>query len=127
MFTKFVESRAPVYALYKPSKGKRHQDFLLNPDEIVVVGSNSSRRATDEELYKDFGLIRCEDDYGQQIAGLEQVDPNLKVLRPSSSNLMPAPAVASTTSVLASATDDVITSERLSNFDGTNSTQQTPT
>ena len=91
-----------------------------------MVGSNSIRRATDEELRKDFGLIRCEDDYGQEIAELERVDLNLKVLRPSSSNLMPAPAVASTMSVFASATDDVTTSERLSNFDGTNFIQQTP-
>lgn len=104
----------------------RKRDFLLNPDEIVVVGSNSSRRPTDEELRKIFGLIRCEDDCGQEIADLEQVEPNMRVLRPSSSSLMPAPAIASTTSVSASVTDDVTTSARLSNFDSTNFPQQTP-
>lgn len=35
---------------------------LLDPGEIVVDTGNSSRRATDEELLEDFGLIKCEDD-----------------------------------------------------------------
>lgn len=109
------EEEVQYQELYDPANGMRKRDFLLNPDEIVVVGSNLSRRPTDEELRKIFGLIRCEDDCGQEIADLEQVEPNLRVLRPSSSILMPVPAIALTMSVSASVTDDVTMSERLSN------------
>jgi hypothetical protein len=35
---------------------------LLDPREIVVDMGNSSRRATDEELLEDFGLLHCEGD-----------------------------------------------------------------
>lgn len=109
--------------LYRPKIGTGKRDFVLNPDEIVVVVSNSSRRATDEELRNDFGLIRCEDDCEQELAELEQVEPVLRVLRSPSS--IPVPVVASTTSVSASATGDVTTSGRISSFDSARFPQQT--
>lgn len=110
--------------LYKKIAGKGKRDILLNPDDILVVGSNSSRRPTDEELRNDFELTRCEGDCGQEVAELEQVELHLRVLRPSS--LMPVPVTASTTFVSASATDDVTTSERINNFDSTHFPRQTP-
>ncbi|KAJ5098775.1 hypothetical protein N7532_005776 [Penicillium argentinense] len=109
--------------LYEKTTDKRKRDFLLSPDEIVVVGSNSSRRPTAEELRNDFGLIRCEGDCGNEVAELEHVEHNLKVLRPSS--LMPVPAVASATSISVSATHGVTAKGRISNFDSTHFPQQT--
>lgn len=34
----------------------------INPDHIAVMEANSSKKVTDEELKKDFGLIRCSSD-----------------------------------------------------------------
>jgi hypothetical protein len=34
----------------------------INPDQISVMGANSSRKVTDEELERDFGAVRCEID-----------------------------------------------------------------
>lgn len=34
--------------------------FGQKPDEIVVVGLNLSRKANDEELLNDFGIMRCD-------------------------------------------------------------------
>lgn len=109
--------------LYKNPNKKGKRDSFLGPDEIAVVGSNSSRRATDEELHNDFGLIRCKNDCEQELAAIEQVEPHITVLRPPSS--IPAPAVALVTSVSASVTDNSATSERLGNFDSTYLPRQT--
>jgi len=34
----------------------------IDPDQISVMGANSSRKVTDEELERDFGVVRCESD-----------------------------------------------------------------
>lgn len=33
---------------------------LVDPDDIVIDTGNSSRKATDEELLRDYGMLRCE-------------------------------------------------------------------
>jgi chitinase len=43
---------------------------LLDPREIVVDTGNSSRRATDEELLEDFGLLQCEGDCKREMDDL---------------------------------------------------------
>ncbi|KZF23992.1 glycoside hydrolase family 18 protein [Xylona heveae TC161] len=64
---------AALTPLYDQSPNFRKRRGLggLVPDQIAVVEANSSRKATDEELLHNFGLIKCHDgDCSQELAGL---------------------------------------------------------
>lgn len=52
----------------QPGWEKRDEELL--PDDIIVNQGNSSRRATDEELLVDFGLLRCTGDCSDEMADL---------------------------------------------------------
>jgi len=54
----------PPPAAYTNGKVKRpgYQKRGISPDEIYVDQGNSSRKATDEELLRDFDLLRCQGD-----------------------------------------------------------------
>jgi chitinase len=43
---------------------------LLDPNDIVIDTGNSSRRATDEELLREYGLIQCEGDCQREMKDL---------------------------------------------------------
>lgn len=49
----------------------------MNPEDIIVVGTNSSRQATDEEVEKDFGMVKCEGgdcELKMRELGIESID-----------------------------------------------------
>jgi hypothetical protein len=43
---------------------------LLDPNDIIIDTGNSSRRATDEEMLLDYGLIQCEGDCQSEMKDL---------------------------------------------------------
>ena len=43
---------------------------LLDPNDIVIDTGNSSRRATDEELLHEYGLVQCEGDCQREMKDL---------------------------------------------------------
>ena len=45
-----------------PAALKMKRDLSLGPEDLYVEEGNSSRKPTEEELRKDFGLVRCQGD-----------------------------------------------------------------
>jgi chitinase len=98
----------PMAAALTPQYLKAPTGFnkrdLLDPNEIAISDGNSSRYLTDEELQRDFGIIKCSGkDCTEELAelGIESIIVDYKT--PPSS---PATAVATSTTLSAVATED---------------------
>lgn len=46
----------------QPGFNKEKRGGGFDPEEIVLVDQNSTRKATEEELYRHFGILRCQDE-----------------------------------------------------------------
>ncbi|GIK01365.1 hypothetical protein Aspvir_005399 [Aspergillus viridinutans] len=80
-------------AMYNPQK-KRGVD--VHPDDIVVIEANSSRRATDTELKRYFGLVRCSDDCSSEMQEIDLEATSAVIVAPPKTQ--PHPTYAETTS-----------------------------
>lgn len=108
----------------KQSDARKKYAHLLDPGDIVVVGSNSSRRLTEQELKRNFGLVRCEEDCTRELKEIvEEEESGLIIVRPPGTTPSPATVPWPTTS-----TSIFITGEAkgLSLSKGTGFPQQTP-
>jgi chitinase len=79
----------------QPGFNKEKRDSGLDPDEIVLMDQNSTRKITDEELYRHFGILRCKDEdcsTEKEAHGIE-----------SALNLLPAKTTIKTTQAEATA------------------------
>lgn len=77
----------------QPPSNARARSEWVDPERVAVVDANSSRRATDEELRDDFGLLRCGSE-GCDVELREYADQGAVPYGPGLSSLSDTPASA---------------------------------
>lgn len=102
------------------SNARKRDAYLLNLDAIIVVSSNCSRWPIDQELKREFGLVRCQADCTRELGQIEQEEPGLIVVRPPGPT--PATVLWTTTSTPAFVTGG---GKSLSSYKGAEFLQQT--
>ncbi|KAK3692975.1 family 18 glycosyl hydrolase [Podospora appendiculata] len=90
-----LNPNAPAPAIYKGALPKRSVESGDPDDIFAVVGVNATRKATDEELLENFGLLRCESDDCQEEL-VDYADQGAVPYRPRRNSPANAPVTATT-------------------------------
>jgi hypothetical protein len=93
---RYTTTPLPAITNGKTPTGLTKRD-LLDPNDIVVDMGNSSRRATDEELLNEYGLVPCKDDCQREMkdmgyASLPVVPGSLAAVPQTLAEACPTPA-----------------------------------